>query len=127
VGYDVQLVQLAPGAAHTPDSVASLISTASIGEFDPRRFRIMIALDGCRAYEEEEWRGRSVRVGEATLRVTDPIPRCVATKRNPDSGEIDVDTLGALQARRGSVDLGVAAAVVEPGVVRLGDALEVLA
>ena len=128
LGTDVRLVHLEPGAAHTHDSVASLIGEASIAVLgagvDARRFRIMIGLDGCRAHEEENWLGSTVRLGEASLRVSWPIPRCVATKRNPDTGEIDLDTLSALQAYRGSVDLGVAAEVVEPGRVRVGDPVE---
>jgi uncharacterized protein YcbX len=128
LGTDVRLVHIGRGAAHTHDSVASLISNASVAalgaDVDARRFRIMIGLDGCRAHEEEEWLGTTIRAGEATLRVSWPIPRCVATKRNPDSGEIDLDTLSALQAYRGSVDLGVAAEVIEPGRIRVGDVVE---
>ena len=129
LGTDVRLVHIGQGAAHTHDAVASLIAEASIAatlgrDVDARRFRIMIGLEGCRPHEEEDWLGSTVRLGEATLRVASPIPRCVATKRNPDSGEIDLDTLSALQAARGSVDLGVAAEVVEPGRVRVGDRVE---
>jgi uncharacterized protein YcbX len=128
LGTDVRLVHLAQGAAHTHDSVASLVAEASVAalgaDVDARRFRIMVGLEGCRPHEEEDWLGSRVGLGEATLRVSWPIPRCVATKRNPDSGEIDLDTLSALQAYRGSVDLGVAAEVVEPGRVRVGDRVE---
>ncbi len=128
VGRPVELAHIGRGAAHTADAVASLISSASIAtlgdDVDPRRFRMRIGLDGCAAHEEDEWIGRDLRAGEATLRVSFPVERCAATKRNPDSGEIDLDTLNALRDTRGSLDLGVAAAVVERGVVRVGDSVE---
>ena len=79
---------------------------------------------------EEAWRDRRVRVGEATLLVGDPTPRCAVPSANPDSGCRDRDVLRELLERRGPVDekscLGVYAEVLEPGVVRVGDEVEVL-
>ena len=135
-GRPVRLIEAddpAAGVDRGKGGAISVISQASLdalarraGEdaVDARRFRMLIGVDGCAAHEEDEWIGRDLRAGEATLRVSFPVERCAATKRNPDSGEIDLDTLNALRDTRGSLDLGVAAAVVERGVVRVGDSVE---
>jgi hypothetical protein len=94
------------------------------GPPDPRRFRMLIELDGCDAYEEDTWRGRSVRVGEALVRIGDPVPRCVVTNLDPDSGRPDFPTLEVLADYRclgNAVLFGVYGDVEEPGRVRVGD------
>ena len=90
---------------------------------------MLIGLDGCGAHEEDSWIGRRIRVGDVVLEVGGPIDRCAATTRNPDTGEVDLDTLRAIKHYRGlrdgrHADFGVFAAVVEPGRVRVGDAVE---
>jgi uncharacterized protein YcbX len=69
-------------------------------------------------------------VGEATLLVGDPTPRCAVPSASPDTGCRDRDVLRELLETRGSNDgescLGVYAEVVEPGIVRVGDEVEVL-
>jgi uncharacterized protein YcbX len=151
VGQPVHLV-----AADTPgDAVdvhpVTLISSATIeslrsatpgGErLDSRRFRMLVEVDGCGAHEEDTWVGRRVRLGGATVRVVGPVPRCVVTNENPDSGEVDFSTLKAIARSRGertadlttpvahlpdngAVVLGVYATVEEPGTVRAGDRVE---
>ncbi len=54
--------------------------------------------------------------------------RCAITTRNPLSGERDADTLRWIAESRprtdGEICFGVYADVVEPGAVRVGDAVE---
>jgi uncharacterized protein YcbX len=117
----------------------TLMSVASIGrlaeeageDVDGRRFRMLFTLDGCEPHEEDTWLGRRVRVGEAVVRVAVPVDRCAATTRDPDTGARDLDTLRLIKNYRGvrdgkEIDFGVAAEVVEPGTVRVGDAVEPL-
>ena len=136
---ELRLVQVAePGGAFPDGRPVSLVSEASLRELaghagvdavDGRRFRMLIGLDGCGAHEEDSWIGRRIRVGDVVLEVGGPIDRCAATTRNPDTGEVDLDTLRAIKRYRGlrdgrHADFGVFAAVVEPGRVRVGDAVE---
>jgi len=115
---------------------ATIVTTASIEEFgrragddrrrDGRRFRMLIELDGCEANEEDSWRLRRVRSGEALVRVLDPVPRCVVTTQDPRTGVKDVDTLNVLAAYRGRpdgkhVEFGRYAEILEPGTIRVGD------
>jgi uncharacterized protein YcbX len=92
---------------------------------DARRFRMTIAIDGVEAWAEHGWAGGELHVGEAVLRVVDPVPRCVVTTRSPDDGRRDLPTLKALARLRGKDDVsfGVWCEVVAPGRVRVGDAV----
>jgi uncharacterized protein YcbX len=100
-------------------------SLAALGIPDPRRFRMTITIDGVEAWEEHGWGGHELTAGEAVLRVTEPVPRCAVTTRDPDSGRRDHPTLKALADLRGKRDVtfGVWCEIVAPGRVRVGDEL----
>jgi uncharacterized protein YcbX len=110
------------GAFHdNADGRVSLVSTGTLGEWDRRRFRSNVLLDG----SGEEWYvGFPVRLGEALLGIGDPIPRCVMVTR-PQPGGLDRDTavLKTIHRERGG-ELAVAARVFRPGTVQVGDELE---
>jgi uncharacterized protein YcbX len=56
-------------------------------------------------------------------------PRCAQTTINPQTGQRDVDTLRAISSYRPSPDrriyFGVYATVEQPGMVKVGDRVEV--
>ena len=130
VGRSLTLVEREDGAWATDSRPATLVSRASLDllDGDGRRFRMLLELDGLEPLEEEQWRNRRVRAGEATLLVGDPTPRCAVPSASPDTGLRDRDVLGELIATRGAVDgetcLGVYAEVLQPGVVQVGDPVE---
>lgn len=144
VGEPVTLVSMSDGpavdrpgeGAVTVQSAAALADLApaagSAEPLDGRRFRMTFTVDGVRAYEEETWLGRRVRLGAAVIRPRGNVGRCAATTFDPDTGTKTADTLKALTAMRAHVPstermpFGVHAEVVSPGVVRVGDAVEVL-
>jgi uncharacterized protein YcbX len=116
-------------------SIISLASVADVGSrggdarLDPRRFRMLIELDGVDAYVEDGWRGRRLRLGGAVLRLRERMPRCVMTNLAPDTGENDFDTLGVLaQHRKVGTELllGVYGDVEQPGRIEIGDAVELV-
>ena len=125
------------GAAIDRIHVVSLISDGSlralarrsgVERVDGRRFRMTIELEGGEEHAEDEWIGGELEVGEARIRVTGPVGRCVVTTRNPDSGVSDLDTLGALAGYRTlregkSFGCGVCGDVLVEGVVRVGDSI----
>jgi uncharacterized protein YcbX len=112
---------------------ASLVSRASVAEvgrsgrdaaLDPRRFRMLVEIDGVEPFAEDRLSGRRVSIGEAIVRVGRSIPRCVVTTLNPVDGRQDFPTLDMLaRTRKVGRDLllGVYADVERPGVVRVGD------
>jgi len=98
-------------------------------EVDPRRFRMLLELDGLDPHEEDAWKGRLVRAGAAVIRIGGPVPRCAITTQDPDTGVRTLDTLAGIKSYRGlrdgkALDFGVYFEVVEPGRVRLGDPVE---
>ena len=104
----------------------------------PRRAGWTSAASGCsssstapRPHEEDTWIGGRIAIGDAVLSITKPVARCAITTQDPDTGARDLDTLRTLIAYRGlrdgkHADFGVLADVVQPGRVRLGDAVHVL-
>jgi uncharacterized protein YcbX len=117
---------------------ASIVSRASlerlrqeVGQEDPvdgRRFRMLFEIDGVGPHEEDEWLGRRVAVGEAVIEPMGDVGRCAVTTRNPDTGEVDLDTLRVLTGYRpeGNTErlpFGIWGNVVQAGRVRLGDSV----
>ncbi len=113
----VSVVNLASHAA---------VETAAGRPLDIRRWRGNFWLEGLAPWAETEWIGRILRLGEARLRLVEPIVRCRATMADPDSGQVDVDTLGILETARGGREFGLYAEVLEGGVCRTGDRVELL-
>jgi uncharacterized protein len=131
LGRRVRLLMRDAGETGADDAPVSLMSDASLRALaegrplDARRFRMTIAVDGLEPWEEHGWADRTVEIGEAVLRVVDPIPRCVVTTRDPESGTTDAPVLKALARLRGKDDVtfGVWCEVLRPGSVRRGDPL----
>jgi uncharacterized protein YcbX len=136
-GASVQLVRTEEPGTGTDIHVGTLVTLASCArlgeelgaEVDPRRFRMLLEVDGAGAHEEDGW--ERVRVGGAVVRVTGPVPRCAVTTQNPDTGIRTLDTLGGIKSYRGlrdgkHIDFGVYFDVVEPGRVRVGDPVELV-
>lgn len=132
-GAPLRLVQGAPGDSFdafpisicSTGSLAALASAAGAASVDPRRFRQNIYITSDTPHVEDEWLGSDVRVGEAVVRVKVRDSRCVMTTHNPDTGEIDVNTLKHIASYRtdqpNEANFGVYCIVVHPGVAAIGD------
>lgn len=113
-------------------AILNRASLAALGErlgmdLAMERFRGNVWVDGLAPFGEFELVGRTLRIGDATLRVREPITRCKATTADPVTGVVNADTLGALSAGWGHQDFGVYAEVVAGGRVAVGDDAAVLA
>jgi MOSC domain-containing protein len=112
----------APAAFHdSATTQVSLVSRGTIGEWDRRRFRANVLVDGD---GEDALVDQAIGVGDAVLMVANRIPRCVMTTR-PQPGGIDRDleVLRTINRDRGGF-LAVGALVARSGTVRTGDAIE---
>ncbi len=89
------------------------------------RWRGNIWFDGLPLWEEFDWIGRDIRIGEAVFHIRERITRCLATAANPETGERDADTLGALNSWNHQ-DFGVYAEVLKGGIIRTGDEVQTL-
>ena len=90
------------------------------------RWRGNLWVEGLGPWEEFEWLGRDLRIGDATLRVRERITRCKATMANPGTGKRDLDTLAALEDGWGHTDFGVYAEVINGAMIQPGDFVEVV-
>jgi uncharacterized protein YcbX len=88
---------------------------------------MLIEIDGVDAHTEDAWVGRRTRVGKSVIAWGGHVGRCLTTSRDPDTGQLDLPTLDILREYRGHFDateplpFGIYGAVIEPGVVRVGD------
>jgi len=87
------------------------------------RWRGNLWIDGLAPWEEFDMIGRELTLGTARFAVEERITRCRATMANPETGKIDIDTLGALEDGWGHRDFGVYLSCVAPGHVAVGDVL----
>lgn len=113
-------------------SLISLASNQELGrrlgvDLSPRRWRGNFWIDGLEPFAEYDLIGKHVRLGEAVIHIVEPIERCLATTANPATGVRDADTLGALNAGWGHQNFGLYGRVVEAGIVRTGDHMDILA
>jgi uncharacterized protein len=141
IGRPLRLVMTDSAVDRGAKGAASLVSSGSLwrlaqergaAAIDARRFRMLIEVDGLDPHAEDAWVGRQVRVGAALIRFEGHIGRCLITSRDPDTGSVDLPTLELLRAYRGELDsteplpFGIHGSVLEPGVVRIGDPVELV-
>jgi uncharacterized protein YcbX len=143
-GRELRLIQSPPGAAvDRRRGHVSLVSRASLAELgekgeqggpvDGRRFRMLFEVDGCEPHEEDGWIKRQLKIGEALVRLRGDVGRCAITTQNPETGAPDFNTLRTIagyrsmthnEAGKEHIPFGVFGEVLEPGRVRIGDAVE---
>ncbi len=112
----------------------SILNLASLEELaarvgkplSPLRFRGNIWLEELAPWAEFDWIGKTLKIGEVAFETRERIERCTATTVDPETGKVDADTLGALEAGWGHRDLGIKAVVTRGGTMSKGDRLEVL-
>jgi hypothetical protein len=90
---------------------------------------MLFQVGGLEAHGEDLWLKRRLRIGDALVRIRGTVGRCAITTQNPETGVPDFDTLRVLKDYRGlsaddELDFGIYGEVVEPGRVRVGDAVE---
>ena len=109
-------------------SLASMQAARPESQFDSRRFRpnLLLELDEQAGYPENEWVGKRVKLGEVVLDVAMECPRCVMTTHAFADLPKDAGVMRTLVKENGG-NIGVYASVVEAGVVREGDGVEVVA
>jgi uncharacterized protein YcbX len=116
-------------------SLAALNSTIAASGAAPdeaplpmTRFRPNIVLAGLAPFVED--RIDKLRIGEAVLRLAKPSTRCIVTTTDQETGARGVEPLPTLKTLRWNralkgVTFGENATVLQPGTLRVGDAVEI--
>jgi len=110
-------------------SLRAMQDRAPGSRFDVRRFRpnLVVADAGSDdPFPERSWCGRRIEVGTAVLEITVDCPRCVMVTHGFDDLPKDPSVMRALVRETGG-HLGVYATVSQPGAVRTGDSVDLLA
>ncbi|HEY8096616.1 MAG TPA: MOSC domain-containing protein [Methylobacter sp.] len=81
---------------HSRASLAAVGTAVGDNDLSELRFRSNIVVDGLDAWEEQNWVGRKIRIGQVNFDVVKPKTRCLATQANPDSGKRDLPILKTL-------------------------------
>jgi hypothetical protein len=112
-----------------PVSVISRQSVAALSELvgrelHPSRFRANIVIDAPgEEFPEEDYIGRSLVVGAATVRLAVRDVRCMIINFDPHTAERDPAVLRAVAQHR-DVCIGVYGSVEAPGLIRVGDPVQ---
>jgi len=108
------------GAWHdSGKSRVSLVSRNTMRDWDQRRFRANVILDGA---GEDDLIGTTIRLGSAVLEATKGIDRCVIVTRPQPGIERDLDVLRTINAERATT-LSVGALVTTQGTISEGDSV----
>ena len=123
LGTDVRLARAPRGGVVFADPI-TVVTTASLralgDQVESARFRATLVVETEEPWGEDDWLGRTMTVGDATIRIGGAIPRCAVIDHHPETGEKDVRLLKALAGMRptntaGEPMFGVYATVIEPG------------
>lgn len=125
--YPVLITQSASLAALNAAIAASGAAPAE-APLPMTRFRPNIVLAGLAPFEED--RIDRLRIGEVVLRLAKPSTRCIVTTTDQDTGYRGVEPLPTLKKLRWNrehkgVTFGENATVLQPGTLRVGDAVEI--
>lgn len=110
----------------------SIINLASVRDLeqrigrplDPLRFRGNLYVEGWEPWVENQWTGRTLRLGAATSTVFKPIVRCAATHVDPTTAKSDIDVVKVLFDIYGHTLCGLYLQTTATGRVAEGDTLE---
>jgi uncharacterized protein len=112
----------------TDSSLAWLAAAVTDAAVDARRLRpnVVLATGQPAGFAEDAWVGQTVRIGRsAVVEFTHRTERCVMVNNAQDALQQSSQVLRAVAEGNG-LSLGVYAAVIRPGMVRVGDAVEML-
>ncbi|MEQ1702223.1 MAG: MOSC domain-containing protein [Ilumatobacteraceae bacterium] len=107
-----------------PLLVATDGAVAAFGR-DVRRQRPNIVIDGVQGTDEFDWPGAELHIGEVVIALDSRRGRCPMTTVDPDTLEVDRNVLKDIIARFDG-KLALNADVLVPGIIRVGDPVELV-
>lgn len=122
---DRPFVDLAPLLVMTRQSIDALSASAPGSTMDERRFRpsLLVDAEGGDRFPEQAWVGKRLRIGGVLIDAPMTCPRCVMTTHGFADLPKDPEIMRRLVSEA-SGNLGIYGTVLEPGEIRVGDAVE---
>ncbi|HKU70121.1 MAG TPA: MOSC domain-containing protein [Burkholderiales bacterium] len=115
---------------HSRETLAVVAAAAGDPTLDEARFRSNIVIEGVKAWQENEWLGHRIRIGEVEFDVVRHKTRCLATHANPSTGQRDIEMMPLLMRRFAQKEPTFAVGMVASGggrQIRVGDTVSVVA
>jgi uncharacterized protein YcbX len=114
-----------------PDKAVSIINLNTLNELEkklgkkisPSRFRANFLIENGKPWEEFDWIGKKISLGECILEVFKKTQRCAATNVNPENAIRDINIPNEINTHYGHLDLGVYARVIKGGLVSVSNQL----
>jgi uncharacterized protein YcbX len=106
-----------------PLLVATDGAIASLG-YDRRRFRPNLLIAGVPGLAERTWEGRHLYVGRAVIKIVNLRQRCIMTTFDPDTAAQNTEVLLRIHRELAGL-LALDCEVLHPGLVKVGDTVEV--
>ncbi len=94
------------------------------GPLEPVRLRanFLVEIAEGKAFDEDHWIGKKIRIGDALLEIVGPSSGCIVTAFRPETPTRDLDMLAGLVQVHGG-HLGVSARAVSGSRVRIADSV----
>ncbi|PWR08655.1 MOSC domain-containing protein [Micromonospora acroterricola] len=105
------------------DALNGWLADAGEDSVPMTRFRPNLVVDGAPAWAEDDWVGRSLRVGDRRFRAAGPCDRCVVTTTDQETGvrtKEPLRTLGRYRNVRQKLLFGLNLVPVDSGPIRVG-------
>ena len=100
----------------------TVVSQASLRDWDQRRFRINVVTDAAAGAEKDLFE-QQIQVGQCVVDMVKMVDRCVmVTRPQPGGIERDLDVLKTVNAELDG-DLGVGGTIATPGRIAVGDTI----
>lgn len=122
---DRTFVDLAPLLVMTRQSIDTLAAAAPGSRMDVRRFRPSLLIDAQSGerFPEQGWIGSQLRIGNVVIDTPMTCPRCVMTTHAFADLPKDPAVMRNL-VKEADGNLGIYGRILEPGEIRVGDAVE---
>ena len=110
----------------------SLININSIKDFEKKinekvetqRFRGNFYVDGIKAFEEQNWINKIIKINNISFKVQKSIPRCIAINLKPKTDDNSLNLLQSLKKSYNHFDMGIYLTALEDGKINVGDKVE---
>ena len=94
-------------------------------EIEVQRFRGNFLMEGVNAWEERNWIGKTISIGNQKFHIKKNIPRCVAINIKPETDDKNLDLLRSLKEHYQHFDMGLYLVPLSSGKIVKEDTIKI--